>query len=165
MSPLKGILVSGLRRAPATSVRGAVACAALLVAFTFACRGAEASPPADARAPHASDARRAEKVLAKLRLLHEAADAGDANAYRALASKLYPDLFVRVAEIRAGDLSTDLSTAVFLADKLGRTWAAAGEATLPGSPPLSLLAAPHGGLYGYHLACGPAARPLSIGTR
>jgi hypothetical protein len=72
--------------------------------------------------------RRAEKVLTKLRLLHDAAAADDADAYRKLASKLYPGLFVTVAEMRPGDLSTDLSTAVFLAEKLGHTWAAAGAA-------------------------------------
>jgi hypothetical protein len=114
---------------PAIVYRGGVACAAFLIAFTFACRVAVAAVPTTARAIHDSDARKAEKVLAKLRLLHEAADAGDADAYRSLASNLYPDLFVKVSEIRAGDLSTDLSTAVFLTEKLGRIWAAAGEAT------------------------------------
>jgi hypothetical protein len=85
--------------------------------------------PAGARALHDGDVRRAEKVLVKLRLLHDAAAAADAGAYRALVSKLYPDLFAKVAEMRPGDLSTDLSTAVFLAEKLGRTWAAAGDMT------------------------------------
>jgi hypothetical protein len=125
VSPLKGILVCTRRRAP----RGAASCAAFLIAFAFACRGAVALVPAAADAISDADARRAEKVLAKLQLLHDAASADDADAYRALASKLYPDLFVKVSEIRAGDLSTDLSTAVFLAEKLGRTWDAAGEAT------------------------------------
>ena len=129
MSPLKGILVSTDRPAPATVCRGAAACAVLIIAFTFACRAAAASVSPDACAIRDADALKAAKVLAKLRLLHEAADADDASAYCALASKLYPDLFVKVAEIRAGDLSTDLSTAVFIAEKLGRTWAAAGEAT------------------------------------
>src|SRR5205085_724845 len=99
-----------------------------MLALTFACRAAVASVSADATAINKGDARRAEKILAKLRLLHEAADAGDANAYRALASKLCPGLFITVAEMRPGDLSTDLSTAVFLADVLGHTWFAAGAA-------------------------------------
>lgn len=77
--------------------------------------------------PGGGDVRRAEKVLAKLRLLYGAADAGDAGDYRKLSSKFYPGLFVTVAEMSRGDLSTDLSTAVFLAEKLGRTWAAAGD--------------------------------------
>ena len=129
MSPLKGILVSPWKNTPDAAYRGAAACAAFLIALTFACRGAAASAPNAARALQDSDARRAEKILASLRLLHEAAGADDAGAYRALASKLYPDLFVKVAEIRPGDLSTDLSTAVFLAEKLGRIRDAAGEAT------------------------------------
>ncbi|MBV8856389.1 MAG: hypothetical protein JOZ02_05455 [Acidobacteria bacterium] len=95
--------------------------------LTFAGRVARAADCDTERAIRAGDVRRAEKVLAGLRLLHEAAGAGDAGAYRKLTSKLYPDLFIKVAEVRDCDLSTDLSTAVFLAEKLGRTWAAAGE--------------------------------------
>lgn len=99
----------------------------MLLALTFAVRAA--AEPAGERAMSDRDVRKAEKILAKLRLLHEAADAGDAGAYRALASKLYPGLFVKVSELGPGDLSTDLSTAVFLAEQLGRTWSAAGAAT------------------------------------
>ena len=106
--------------APVSS--GAVVYAALVLALTFGCRAAAASVSADAAAIQRGDARRAEKVLAGLRLLHDAADAVDAAAYRRLASKLYPDLFVKVAEMRPSDLSTDLSTAVFLAEELGRRW-------------------------------------------
>jgi hypothetical protein len=129
LSPLKGVLVSPLRRAPVTVCRGAAACAAFLLALTFACRAAVASVPPATHGIRDADARKAAKVLEKLRLLHEAADDDDADAYRALALKFYPDLFVEVAEIGAGDLSTDLSTAVFLAERLGRMRAAAGEAT------------------------------------
>lgn len=128
MSPLKGILVGASRRVPATGITGAAACAALLLALSFACRAAIAAPPPAALAIRDADARRAEKVLTRLRLLHEAADADDATAYRALASKFYPGLFVTVAEMRPGDLGTDLSTAVFLAEELWRTWSAAGAA-------------------------------------
>jgi hypothetical protein len=97
-------------------------CAAFVLALTFGCRAAAASVSADAAVVQRGDARKAEKVLAGLRLLHGTADAVDAAAYRRLASKLYPDLFVKVAEMRASDLTTDLSTAVFLADELGRRW-------------------------------------------
>lgn len=124
MSPLKGILVGTRRRASAPATSGAAACAALLLALTFAGRAAAAP-----REISDGDAGRAEKVLTKLRLLHDAAGAGDGGAYRALTSKFYPDLFVKVSEMRPGDLSTDLSTAVFLAEKLGRNWTAAGAAT------------------------------------
>jgi hypothetical protein len=128
VSPRKGITVSTRRHVSARVFSGALVCAALVLALTLACRDAAASVSADAAAVRGEDARRAEKILAKLRLLHEAADAGDAGAYRALASKLYPGLFVKVAELRPGDLSTDLSTAVFLADELGGTWFGAGAA-------------------------------------
>lgn len=87
-----------------------------------------AAAPGDAHALRRGDIRRAEKVLGRLRQLYAAADAGDAGHYRALASKFYPGLFVTVAEIRQDDLSTDLSTAVFLAAELARTWSAAGAA-------------------------------------
>jgi hypothetical protein len=101
---------------------------ACLLVFTFAGRAAAAAVPDGERVLHDGDVRRAEKVLAKLRLLHDAAADDDAGAYRALVPKLYPDLFVKVAEMRPGDVSTDLSTAVFLAERLGRTWAVAGAA-------------------------------------
>lgn len=123
MSPLKGILVSGVRGVFRTLSPGAVVCAAFVLALTFGCRAAAAaSVSADAAAIQRGDARKAEKVMAGLRLLHGAADAVDAAAYRRLAAKLYPDLFVKVAEMRASDLTTDLSTAVFLAEELGRRW-------------------------------------------
>lgn len=103
-------------------------CVGLVLALTFASRAACASVSADAHAIRGGDLRRAEKVLASLRLLYGAADAVDAAAYRGLVSRLYPDLFVKVAEMRPGDLSTDLSTAVFLAEELGRKWFDAGAA-------------------------------------
>lgn len=126
MSPLKGVLVSTPGRALVHVSSGAALCAALVFALTLGCRTALASVSADANAIHNGDARRAEKILAKLRLLHEAAEADDAPAYRALTSKLYPGLFITVAEMSPSDLSTDLSTAVFLDEDLGRTWFAAG---------------------------------------
>ena len=62
-------------------------------------------------APAEKDARKAETVVAKLRLLDAAAASGDAEAYRKLAGRLFPGLFVSVSEFREGDLKTDLSTA------------------------------------------------------
>jgi hypothetical protein len=129
VSLLKGILVSPLRRASAPFSSGAALCAALLLALTFACRDACASVSADAHASRETDVRRAEKVLPKLRLLYDAAEADDADAYHSLASKLYPGLFITIAEMHPSDLSTDLSTAVFLAEELGRKWFDAGAAT------------------------------------
>ena len=122
MSPLSGILVSPLRRASYPLSPGAALCAAFVLALTFASRAAAAPVSAGAATIQDGDARRAEKILTGLRLLHGAAERFDAAAYRGLASKLYPGLFVKVAEMRPSDLTTDLSTAVFLADELGRKW-------------------------------------------
>jgi len=128
VSPRNGILVSTRRRPAAPVAHGAAWCACFLIAFAFACRGAAAAPGGE-QAFRDADVRKAEKVLAQLRLLHDAADSDDQGTYRKLASKLFPELFVKVAEMQPGDLSTDLSTAVFLAEKLGRNWVAAGAAT------------------------------------
>lgn len=67
-----------------------------------------------------SDARRAEAIAAKLRLLDAAAASGDADAYRKLACKLFPGLFVSVSQLHDGDLKTDLSTAVSLYESAPR---------------------------------------------
>lgn len=123
MLPLNSILVSTRRPASAPARCAATVCAVLLLALTSYGRAVAATP-----AINEGDVRRAEKILAKLQQLHEAAAADDGGAYRALTSKLFPDLFVKVAELRPSDLSTDLSTAVFLAEELGRTWLAAGAA-------------------------------------
>lgn len=126
VSPLNSIHAGARRCARTLSRCGAAAFAACVLALAFACRDVAASE--GRRAISEGDARKAERILAKLRLLHAEADAGDAGAYRRLASNFYPDLFVKAAELRAGDLSTDLSTAVFLAERLGRAWPAADAA-------------------------------------
>ncbi|HEX8846456.1 MAG TPA: hypothetical protein VF791_17545 [Pyrinomonadaceae bacterium] len=59
--------------------------------------------------------KKAEKVLAKLNELQEAAARPD--SYKTIAKKLYPDLFINVAGLRDGDLKMDLTTAVFLHEK------------------------------------------------
>lgn len=125
MSPLNSIFANGRTRVFAR----AFARAAFALALASAGLAFSASAQAGAHAPSDADARRAEKVLASLRLLHDAADAVDAATYRRLAARFYPGLFVTVAQMREGDLSTDLSTAVFLAEELGRTWSAEGAAT------------------------------------
>lgn len=125
VSPLKSILVAPPppRRIPPRRLFGTAAFVLLLV---FAAR--EAAAKSGGQEIGEGDVRKAEQVLAKLRLLHEVAGADDAEAYRKLTSKFYPDLFVKVAELRPGDLSTDLSTAVFIAEALGRNWTSAGAA-------------------------------------
>jgi hypothetical protein len=130
VSPLKAIFGSSPpRRARSLTYCGPALRAAFVLMLAFACRGADAAARAGEQVVSDGDVRKAEKMLAKLRLLHEAADAGDTDAYHRLAAQMYPDLFVKAAGLRPGDLSTDLSTAVFLAEQLGRTWGAAGAAT------------------------------------
>jgi hypothetical protein len=72
------------------------------------------------------DLKRAEAVIAKLRILEDAAASGDASAYRKTVGKLYPGLFISVSELRDGDLKTDLSTAASLYESATR---ARGQAT------------------------------------
>lgn len=115
-------------RAGAVAAR-AVLCATCLIGFVLTSH-AEGATGAGASSPlREKDVRGAEKVLVRLRLLDEAAARDDAAAFRALAAKLYPGLFITVADMRAGDLKTDLGTAVFLHEELGRTWFTTGAAT------------------------------------
>ncbi len=74
------------------------------------------------------DIQRAEKVIAKLRLLDTAARA-NAHAFLSTADKLYPGLFATVAEMRPSDLKTDLDTAAFLYEEASRIWFAEGTRT------------------------------------
>jgi hypothetical protein len=104
----------------------AALCAACLAGFAFTACAEGVGDAVTTSALREKDVRKAEKVLAQLRLLDEAAAANDESAYRALTSKLYPGLFVAVADVRQSDLQTDLSTAVFLYEKVGRTWHSAG---------------------------------------
>jgi hypothetical protein len=113
------------RRRAAVAVARAALCAACLVGFALTVCAEGGGGAASSSALREKDVQRAEKVLARLRLLDEAAAADDESAYRARASKLYPDLFVAVADMRRSDLQTDLSTAVFLYERLGRTWPSA----------------------------------------
>ncbi|MBA3804568.1 MAG: hypothetical protein H0X14_02490 [Acidobacteria bacterium] len=109
------------RRSAASTARAAL-CAAFLFSLVMTVRADSSAGAVEATALREKDVRRAEEVLAKLRRLDEAAAANDASAYRALVSKLYPGLFIKVADMRRSDLHTDLSTAVFLHEELGRTW-------------------------------------------
>lgn len=113
------------RRAATVAARAAL-CAVCLMGLA---PGAFAEGSVTPSALREKDVRRAEKVLAKLRLLDGAAAANDESAYRARVSELYPGLFVTVADMRQSDLQTDLSTAVFLYEKVGRAWLGAGATT------------------------------------
>jgi hypothetical protein len=101
---------------------------ACLFAGVLAARGQSAADLGAAHELRERDVRRAEKVLEKLRLLDEAAESREGGGdFRGLARKFYPGLFVAVADLRPSDLKTDLDTAVFLYEALGRARSAAGE--------------------------------------
>lgn len=117
----------GRPRAGAVAARAAL-CATCLVWFVLASQAEGTARAATSPPLRDEDVRRAEKVLAKLRLLNEAAR-DDAKAFRAVAAKLYPGLFITVADMRAGGLKTDLDTAVFLHEELSRTWFTTGAET------------------------------------
>lgn len=118
-----------LSRRAATAAARVALCAACLVGFASAACAEGVGDAVTSPALREKDVRRAEKVLAQLQSLDEAAAANDESAYRARVSKFYPGLFVAVADMRQSDLQTDLSTAVFLYEKVGRTWLGAGAAT------------------------------------
>jgi hypothetical protein len=125
MWPLNTLQSRRLSRRAATATARAALCAACLIGFASAVCAEGIGDAVITPALREKDVRRAEKVLAQLQLLDEAA-ANDESAYRARVSKLYPGLFVAVADMRQSDLQTDLSTAVFLYEKVGRTWLSAG---------------------------------------
>jgi hypothetical protein len=75
----------------------------------------ESPCPAKGTTPVAHELKKAEKVLTKLAELQTAST--NPVAYKAVAGKLYPKLFINVAALRESDLKTDLLTAAFLYQK------------------------------------------------
>jgi hypothetical protein len=113
----------------------ALLCVACLLGCALVSRGQDADAgetfDGETFALREKDVRRAEQVLEKLRLLGEAAAAReDGGDFRRLARQLYPGLFHTVADMHAGDLKTDLDTAVFLYEDVGRFWSAAGNSAV-----------------------------------
>jgi hypothetical protein len=98
----------------------------LLCLLVYAAVGAHASPRE--RAPGGKDLKRAEAVLSKLGRLEATAAAGDREALRKVARKLYPGLFRDVSKLREGDLKTDLTTAVALYESALRAGGKGGDA-------------------------------------
>lgn len=116
------------RRRRAVALR-AVLCAVCLWGGALVSKGQGAAVGGGTPSLRERDVKRAEKVLEKLRLLGEAGAAGeDGAAFRGLARKFYPGLFITVADMRPTDLKTDLDTAVFLYAEAGRAWSALGDA-------------------------------------
>jgi hypothetical protein len=124
------------RRGYGNASRSALLSAACGLIFALAATAKGAAEPLREK-----DVRRAEDVVAKLRLLDAAAttmitaetsstnDTNEPRALRALVGKLYPGLFITVSDMGESDLKTDLDTAAFLYERASRTWSAAGAST------------------------------------
>lgn len=99
----------------------------ILCLFVFAYGGAPGSAQGRASGDKGlkKDLKRAEAVLTKLRRLEAAAASVDPKAFTGAARKLLPGLFSAVAQLRDGDVKTDLSTAAALYES---AWRAAGRA-------------------------------------
>jgi hypothetical protein len=94
-----------------------------LFSLAFLCVIAFAGSASADAATHDKDLKRAEAVVAKLRRLEEAAATKEFGAYRKAAQEIYPSLFASVADLREGDIKTDLSTAAALYESAYRTGA------------------------------------------
>lgn len=70
------------------------------------------------------DIRRGESIVAQFRILEGLTNP---QAYRSAVNKIYPAMFLKVSELKEGDLKTDLTTAAFLYEQ------AAGESENPAS--------------------------------
>jgi hypothetical protein len=65
------------------------------------------------------DIARGESIVVKLRRLEQLTkESAGSEKHRKLVAKMYPGLFVEVADLRESDLKTDLTTAVFLYDEV-----------------------------------------------
>ncbi|HYH84863.1 MAG TPA: hypothetical protein VEX60_05225 [Pyrinomonadaceae bacterium] len=98
----------------------------LALFFVIVLSGRAANAASYEFATHDKSLKRAEAVVAKLRRL-EAAAAQDSGAYRRAVEKIYPGLFASVADLRDGDIKTDLSTAAALYETAQRTGATTGN--------------------------------------
>ena len=77
------------------------------------------------------DLSRGESIIAKLCELERlTAESASSEKHRKLVAKMYPGLFVQVADLRAGDLKTDLTTAVFLYDEVLQSQIDSNNATV-----------------------------------
>ncbi|HEX3559111.1 MAG TPA: hypothetical protein VHU19_07900 [Pyrinomonadaceae bacterium] len=99
---------------------------ALLCLLAFAVNAARAATPGPA--PGDKDLKKAEAVLSKLLRLEESAAARGSDAFDGVAKKIYPGLFVAVAELRDDGLKTELATAASFYEAVYRT---RGDASAP----------------------------------
>lgn len=90
---------------------------ALLTVSSFASFKVHASAPAPTL--REKDIATGESIIAKLHRLEQLTkESGNSEKHRKLVAKMYPGLFVEVADLRESDLKTDLTTAVFLYDEI-----------------------------------------------
>jgi hypothetical protein len=111
---------------PANNISSGRALLCGLLLFAAPAHGAaQTGPP-----PGRKDLERAERVLSRLGLMRAAASAPDGRrALCDLRGRFYPALFVTVAEMKPGDLKTELDTAVFFYESAACPRRGAGEAT------------------------------------
>lgn len=93
----------------------------ILIAFlslsSFASFEVRASAPAPTL--REKDIATGESIVLKLRRLEQLTkESANSEKHRKLVAKMYPGLFVEVADLRESDLKTDLTTAVFLYDEI-----------------------------------------------
>ena len=90
---------------------------AFLTVSSFAGFGVRASAPAPTL--REKDVATGERIVGKLRRLEQLTkESASSEKHRKLIAKMYPGLFVEVADLRESDLKTDLTTAVFLYDEV-----------------------------------------------
>lgn len=87
----------------------------IAVLFVTSVAGAKVLGNSPAFALREKDVKKSESIITQLRRLEQfTASTIDSRNYRTLVNKMYPGLFVQVAELKDSDLKTDLTTAVFL---------------------------------------------------
>ncbi len=90
---------------------------AFLILSSFVSFEVDASVPAHTL--REKDIARGESIVGKLRRLEQLTkESANSEKHRKLIAKMYPGLFVEVADLRESDLKTDLTTAVFLYDEV-----------------------------------------------
>ena len=101
-------------RAPVRRAPELILIAFLTLSF-FACLETYASAPSPTL--REKDIARGESIVLKLRRLEQLTkESARSGRHRKLVARMYPGLFVEVADLRESDLRTDLTTAVFLYD-------------------------------------------------
>jgi hypothetical protein len=124
-------LIKNLALAMAASLRPSLKTYLMAFLALSFLSGSDAYGRSPDRALREKDVSRAESIVGKLRRLEQSrVESVDLQSQRKLFDKMYPGLFIQVAELRAGDLKTDLTTAVFLEEEAWRAMFEANRAAL-----------------------------------